>query len=148
MTLLLASHSGTEKKLQFMSFWQVLGKTVDFVEFFSVILIIKNYSPVEDYKVSIILRIETVLYTGKFGEPVKKSESDRFVKPDSEEEVRLDCAWEEYGPRLLDQSAFNISCLATVKDTNYEYFAQDDFRVRKPDIKIIVRILNFLNECL
>lgn len=25
--------------------------------------------------------------------------------------------------------------MATVKDTEYEYFAQDDFRVRKPDIK-------------
>lgn len=28
--------------------------------------------------------------------------------------------------------------MATVEDTNYEYFAQDDFRVRKPDIKIKV----------
>lgn len=26
--------------------------------------------------------------------------------------------------------------MATVSDTDYEYFAQDDFRVRKPDIKI------------
>ncbi|KAJ9598048.1 hypothetical protein L9F63_026847 [Diploptera punctata] len=26
--------------------------------------------------------------------------------------------------------------MATVQDTNFEYFAQDDFRVRKPDIKI------------
>lgn len=26
--------------------------------------------------------------------------------------------------------------MANVKDTDYEYFAQDDFRVRKPDIKI------------
>jgi hypothetical protein len=28
--------------------------------------------------------------------------------------------------------------MATVHETNYEYFAQDDFRVRKPDIKIKV----------
>ena len=47
--------------------------------------------------------------------------------------------WEEYAPRLMDQAAFNIACLATVHDTNFEYFAQDDFRVRKPDIKIQVR---------
>jgi hypothetical protein len=38
----------------------------------------------------------------------------------------------------VDQCAFNIACMATVHDTNYEYFAQDDFRVRKPDIKIKV----------
>jgi transglutaminase 1 len=36
---------------------------------------------------------------------------------------------------LLDQSAFNVACMANVEDTDYEYFAQDDFRVRKPDIK-------------
>lgn len=28
--------------------------------------------------------------------------------------------------------------MATVKDTDYEYFAQDDFRARKPDIKFII----------
>lgn len=26
---------------------------------------------------------------------------------------------------------------ASVEDTDYEYFAQDDFRVRKPDIKFV-----------
>lgn len=36
----------------------------------------------------------------------------------------------------IKQAAFNISCMASVKDTDFEYFAQDDFRVRKPDIKI------------
>lgn len=25
--------------------------------------------------------------------------------------------------------------MATVKDTDYEFFAQDDFRARKPDVK-------------
>lgn len=29
--------------------------------------------------------------------------------------------------------------MATVKDTEFEYFAQDDFRVRKPDIKITLQ---------
>lgn len=26
--------------------------------------------------------------------------------------------------------------MAKIQDTDYEYYAQDDFRVRKPDIKI------------
>lgn len=29
--------------------------------------------------------------------------------------------------------------MATVDDTDYDYFAQDDFRVRKPDIKISIQ---------
>lgn len=87
---------------------------------------------------SVILRVETVLYTGRVGDPVKRLNDERLVQPGELEEIRMDVSWEEYGPRLLDQCAFNIACLATVKDTNFEYFAQDDFRVRKPDIKITV----------
>ena len=56
----------------------------------------------------------------------------------SVEEIRMDVSYEEYSKRLVDQCAFNIACMATVQDTNFEYFAQDDFRVRKPDIKIKV----------
>ena len=102
----------------------------------------KNRSSEVEYRVSVILRVEVVLYTGRVGDPVKRSETDRLVKPGDVEEVRLDLTWDEYGPRLLNQCAFNIACLATVKDTNFEYFAQDDFRVRKPDIKIKVMKIN------
>lgn len=61
------------------------------------------------------------------------------------EELKIDVSWEEYSKRLIDQCAFNIACMATVEDTNYEYFAQDDFRVRKPDIKI--KVSNLLLAC-
>lgn len=99
---------------------------------------IKNRNSVMEYRVSVILRVETVLYTGRVGDPVKRLNIERLVRPGVLEEIRMDVSWEEYGPRLLDQCAFNIACLATVRDTNFEYFAQDDFRVRKPDIKITV----------
>lgn len=105
---------------------------------FSVVLLIKNRSNSNEYRVSVILRVETVLYTGRVGDPVKRLNIDRLVRPGVLEEVRLDVSWEEYGLRLMNQCAFNVACLATVKDTNFEYFAQDDFRVRKPDIKIII----------
>ncbi|XP_036144168.1 annulin-like [Monomorium pharaonis] len=103
---------------------------------FSVVLLIENRHSTMEYCVSVILRVETVLYTGRVGNPVKRLNIDRLVRPGVFEEIRMDVSWEEYDQRLLDQCAFNISCLATVKDTNFEYFAQDDFRVRKPDIKI------------
>ncbi|XP_011169553.1 annulin isoform X1 [Solenopsis invicta] len=105
---------------------------------FSVVLLIKNRHPTMEYRVSVILRVETVLYTGRVGDPVKRLHIDRLVRPGVLDEIRMDVSWEEYGPRLLDQCAFNIACLATVKDTNFEYFAQDDFRVRKPDIRIML----------
>jgi len=113
----------------------------------SVVLLIKNRHSMMEYSVSVILRVETVLYTGRVGDPVKRLHIDKLVRPGVLEEIRMDVSWEEYGPRLLDQCAFNIACLATVKDTNFEYFAQDDFRVRKPDIQIMVIIGIRVNIC-
>lgn len=52
--------------------------------------------------------------------------------------MKINISYDEYAKKIVDQCAFNIACLATVHDTNYEYFAQDDFRVRKPDIKFKV----------
>ncbi|XP_012283276.1 annulin isoform X2 [Orussus abietinus] len=106
---------------------------------FSVVMLIKNRSMDKEYQIIVIMRVETVLYTGRVGDPIRKSEKRRLVKPGVLEEIRLDITWEEYGPRLMNQCAFNIACLATVKDTNFEYFAQDDFRVRKPDIEITLQ---------
>ena len=56
----------------------------------------------------------------------------------SEEEVVLEVTYEEYSRVIDTEGAFNIACMAAVQDTDFEYFAQDDFRVRKPDIKFSV----------
>ncbi|XP_011689027.1 PREDICTED: annulin-like [Wasmannia auropunctata] len=103
---------------------------------FSVALLISNQHSMMEYRVSVILRAETASYTGRGGIQVKKLHTDRLVRPETVEEICMDICWMEYGPRLLDQCSFNITCLATVEDTDFEYFVQEDFRVRKPDIKI------------
>lgn len=57
-----------------------------------------------------------------------------------DEDVVLDVTYNNYFSKLCDQCDFNVACLVTVKETDFEYFAQDDFRVRKPDIKFEVLI--------
>lgn len=57
----------------------------------------------------------------------------------AEETVTLEVSFDEYYKKLTFQCAFNLSCLGKVEQTGFEYFAQDDFRCRKPDIKIEVR---------
>lgn len=52
-----------------------------------------------------------------------------------EQEIVMEVTYDDYAPKLCDQCAFNVACLAKVRQTEFEYFAQDDFRVRKPDIK-------------
>ncbi|XP_046385500.1 annulin-like isoform X2 [Ischnura elegans] len=103
---------------------------------FSVVVVMKNNSRTKDHTVSVLLRVDTVLYTGKIKEGVRKEKTERLVKAGAVEEIRLDVSYEDYYSHLVDQCAFNIACMATVAETNFEYFAQDDFRVRKPDIKI------------
>ncbi|XP_075212942.1 transglutaminase [Lycorma delicatula] len=103
---------------------------------FSVVLLMKNKASKQDHTVTVTLRVDTVLYTGKVKDPVKKEKFVKTIKAGTDEEVKINVTWEEYSKKLIDQCAFNIACMATVQDTNYEYFAQDDFRVRKPDIKI------------
>lgn len=58
----------------------------------------------------------------------------------------MDVSYNDYASQLVDQASFNIACMAAVKDTQFEYFAQDDFRVRKPDIKFKVN-LRFKFSC-
>ncbi|XP_055590397.1 annulin-like isoform X2 [Uranotaenia lowii] len=105
-------------------------------ESFSVILQIKNRSSENTHVIAGSLNVETVMYTGRNRDSVKVLPFTISLEPSSEEFVRMDVSFEEYYKKLRDQAAFNISCLATVEDTEYEFFAQDDFRVRKPDIKI------------
>ncbi|KAF4519866.1 hypothetical protein B566_EDAN005204 [Ephemera danica] len=102
---------------------------------FSVVLVMKNRSRTMDYTVVVTLRVDTVTYTGHVKDPVKKDKTERLVKGGAVEEIRMDVSYNDYTSALVDQASFNIACMASVKDTQYEYFAQDDFRVRKPDIK-------------
>lgn len=52
--------------------------------------------------------------------------------------VQTALTYHDYGKDIKSQNVFNLSCLANVVDTEYEYFGQDDFRIRKPDIEFEV----------
>ncbi|XP_037037694.1 annulin isoform X2 [Bradysia coprophila] len=105
-------------------------------ETFQVTLQVKNRSDEKAYDVVGSLHVETVLYTGKQRDKVKSTTFDINIPPNSLKLIEMEVTFDEYFGKLMDQAAFNISCMANVRDTDYEYFAQDDFRVRKPDIKI------------
>ncbi|CAG9854837.1 unnamed protein product [Phyllotreta striolata] len=106
---------------------------------FNVILSMKNKHKTKEYKVGARIKVDVVTYTGKVGESVKNEKFNVTVKPNSTHDIKLEVTYDDYGKRLIDQCSFNIVCLANVEDTNFEYFAQDDFRIRKPDIKIKLR---------
>ncbi|XP_050089283.1 annulin-like isoform X1 [Anopheles aquasalis] len=105
-------------------------------ESFTVILLVKNRSSEKEHNVDGSLHVDTILYTGKNRESVKVNTFSITLDPGTEQSVEMLVEFDDYYRKLRDQAAFNISCMATVQDTEFEFYAQDDFRVRKPDIKI------------
>ncbi|XP_050670060.1 annulin isoform X1 [Leptidea sinapis] len=105
---------------------------------FNVILHMKNRSTINQHNVKGVLRVDTVTYTGVTGDGVKREEFDRVLAPEAKDRISLLVKFDDYYKKLVDQASFNIACLATIVDKNFDYFAQDDFRVRNPDIKITI----------
>lgn len=103
---------------------------------FTVTLEIRNKVHDKSYTVSGALNVDSVRYTGNNMVSIKSENFEVKIEPKSTEKVQVTVTFEEYFKLLLPQSAFNISCMAKVKNTDYDYYASDDFRVRKPDIKI------------
>ncbi|CAL4188208.1 unnamed protein product [Meganyctiphanes norvegica] len=105
---------------------------------FKVCVGIQNKSD-KSHDVEVILRADTMLYTGVTKDQVKRHKEELTLKPHAEEKVTLEVTYDDYYSKLRDQCAMNLACLAKVKETDFEYFAQDDFRCIKPDIKIEVK---------
>jgi len=105
-----------------------------------VVVTVANKNRSKDYTVEVTLRVDSVLYTGQLKGHVKQEKFERMVKAGTAQNITMPVSYQEYAPELSDQCAFNISCLASVKETEFEFFSQDDFRVRKPDILVKVQI--------
>ncbi|XP_031617392.1 annulin isoform X1 [Contarinia nasturtii] len=105
-------------------------------ETFVVLLQIKNRSTRDSYRVSGSLLLESVLYTGRNRDRIKSIDFDQKIPPESIEVIEMEVTFYDYFKKLLDQAAFSVSCIAKVHESDYDYYAQDDFRVRKPDVKI------------
>ncbi|XP_042909148.1 annulin [Parasteatoda tepidariorum] len=106
---------------------------------FNVKLTVKNKG-VENktYTVKGALAVHTTFYTGQLKESVKREKFKVKVSEGTEQEVTMQVSYDDYEKDLVDQGSFNMIAMAEVVETGFDYFAQDDFRVRKPDIKIEV----------
>ncbi|KAF8788081.1 Annulin like protein [Argiope bruennichi] len=103
---------------------------------FNVKLTMKNKGlEKKTYTVKGVLAVHTVLYTGQLKNAVKKERFEVNIGEGAEKEVIMNVSYDEYEKLLVDQAAFNMIAMANVEETGFDYFAQDDFRVRKPDIK-------------
>ncbi|XP_055638668.1 annulin-like [Toxorhynchites rutilus septentrionalis] len=103
---------------------------------FTILLKMNNHSDENTHPIEGIVHVDTILYTGKFRKPLKAMPFNTVLDPNSSGVQELHVEFDEYFSNVLDQAYFKIICSASVEGTNYEYFAQEDYRLRKPDIKI------------
>lgn len=64
---------------------------------------IKNRSLTEPHRVKGLLRADSVTYTGKVGETVKKNEFDVNIDAGGNGTVELDVTFDDYFKKLVDQ---------------------------------------------
>ncbi|XP_043465051.1 annulin-like [Leptopilina heterotoma] len=108
---------------------------------FRVRMKVENISSEEDFRVKLILRVAVVSYRGIVTKYVKRLKmNDILMKQNQKKKIDLPVTWKEYFPYLQHDTNFQISCLASVHGTNYEYYAKDNVAVKKPGI--IVKILS------
>ncbi|XP_073988151.1 annulin-like isoform X3 [Rhodnius prolixus] len=109
--------------------------SLDIGKSFRVSLISRNVSEI-NHTVRISLRCVTQLYSGQLLNIVKKEQRRLAVAAESEEKAELILDYEDYAPHLKDEIIYHLYALCKVENTNYEYFAQDDFRITFPSITI------------
>ncbi|KAG8194782.1 hypothetical protein JTE90_017224 [Oedothorax gibbosus] len=92
----------------------------------------------QEYLVQISFSVHSTLYTGKANKLVKRDEFEIQMGPGVENVMKMSVSYEEYSRCLLDQGAFLAFVSAHVQDTGFDFCAQEDFRLRMPDIDIQV----------
>ncbi|GIY15398.1 annulin [Caerostris extrusa] len=92
----------------------------------------------DEFTVTVSLHVHSALYTGEAKKLVKKDEFEIKLGPGVEQEMTMRVEYAEYERCLAEQCAFVVSAAARVHETGFDYCAQDDFRVRMPDIAIQV----------
>lgn len=73
-----------------------------------------NRSTVSQHQVQGVLRVDTVTYTGKTGDSVKRKEFDFDLAPEAKELVTLTVTFDDYFKKLVDQVRFLFQ-IVTVK---------------------------------
>ena len=73
-------------------------------------------------------------------ETVKKEKYTLELAPEASTDCVLNIASQEYLDLVVDQYSMRIYALGKVKETKQQYAKQDDFRLRRPDLKMEAKV--------
>jgi len=113
-------------------------QTKDFIlvgQDFQVTLKVSNMSGASR-TVDCVLYVQSCFYTGVPVETVKKEKYALELAPEASTDCVLNISSQEYLDLVVDQYSMRIYALAKVAETKQQYAKQDDFRLRRPDLKM------------
>uniref|UniRef100_A0A182PDD8 protein-glutamine gamma-glutamyltransferase n=1 Tax=Anopheles epiroticus TaxID=199890 RepID=A0A182PDD8_9DIPT len=105
-------------------------------EAFTVELRIRNVSSLEPYTVSGRIHFNHILYTGKNIKTIRSHPFTVLLEPEAEETIEVPIEFNEYYEPGMDEAIFKVTSFATIEGADYEYFSQEDYSLRKPDIQL------------
>uniref|UniRef100_A0A023GP19 protein-glutamine gamma-glutamyltransferase n=1 Tax=Amblyomma triste TaxID=251400 RepID=A0A023GP19_AMBTT len=95
-----------------------------------------NKNPNKKYSCKVVLRIETVSYTGTTRRALKHQQFPINLQPGAEEMLSLEIGYRDYNRDVSDQASFKVTMMASVPEVKYDYITQEDFMLTMPDIQI------------
>ncbi|XP_053665322.1 annulin-like [Anopheles marshallii] len=105
-------------------------------ESFSIALRIRNVSFDDTHKISGIIHLKRILYTGKNVNTITSHSFSKSVGPGSEEVIEVPIQFEDYYEPGMDEAIFKVTSFANIEGVDYEYFSQEDYSLRKPDVQL------------
>lgn len=95
-----------------------------------------NKSGSKRYACKVILRVETVNYTGVTRRALKHQNFPLALQPGAEELLSLEVGYKDYSRDVSDQASFKVTMMASIPEVKYDYIVQEDFMLTMPEIEI------------
>uniref|UniRef100_A0A182QTX5 Transglutaminase-like domain-containing protein n=1 Tax=Anopheles farauti TaxID=69004 RepID=A0A182QTX5_9DIPT len=105
-------------------------------ESFNIVLRIRNVSEAETHTVSGRIHLNHILYTGKNIKTITSHPFSMAVEPNGEETIEVPIAFDDYYEPGMDEAIFKVTSFAVIEGADYEYFSQEDYSLRKPDVEL------------
>uniref|UniRef100_A0A182NEW5 protein-glutamine gamma-glutamyltransferase n=1 Tax=Anopheles dirus TaxID=7168 RepID=A0A182NEW5_9DIPT len=63
---------------------------------------------------------------------------ESFNIPNGEEAIEVPVAFDDYYEPGMDEAIFKVTSFAVIEGADYEYFSQEDYSLRKPDVELLL----------
>uniref|UniRef100_A0A182MQG2 protein-glutamine gamma-glutamyltransferase n=1 Tax=Anopheles culicifacies TaxID=139723 RepID=A0A182MQG2_9DIPT len=105
-------------------------------ESFNIVLRARNMSYDDTHTIQGKILLKHILYTGKHVKTIATHSFTKRIEPRGEEVIELPIAFEDYYQPGMDEAIFTVTSFATIEGVDYEYFSQEDYSLRKPDVQL------------